>query len=400
MNREQAQVIFRDHSLSSSDKVVLGIPTTKDCFLLSEERINPYDFSQWFPQEEKFSSIRLDHWGSDLTMAQLRQVSFVASSVLKKQGVFSCLVRNSEYLLQKEKSVFWPGEVVAEVATKDQEYFRPLRHYVELFRLFGLRLKPPQLLGSNGAEEEPPFMILNAVKEVSLDEKASHIPSPDKKGKEGHDDLDEAEIQEYCEKKYGMETDYRCFNRLEEPEIIDDLLYGVSQLRPRKNDKVLSLGVNDGREFDIFQAFLNKSLSFYGIDAAISAIKEARQNYPRPNYHFFLHALEDLSDLALPKMDMMILLNILQCTTIKRDRLLKDLIPLMTPSCRVLISIPNSHFSENDILRRPLSRQHPRHDRSLVYKDMRYLSRFFYRAGFSKIECFGTYDAFLLAKRS
>lgn len=396
MNREQAQVIFRDHTLSFSNKVVLGIPKTKDCFLLSEEKINPYDFSQWFPQEEKLSSISLDHWGSDLTMAQLRQVSFVASSVLKKQGIFFCLVRNSEYLLQKEEKTFWPGEVVA----KEEEYFRPLRHYVELFRLFGLRLKPPLLLGTSGVKEEPPFMILNAVKEVSLDEKASHIPSPDKREKEDNEDFDEAEIQDYCEKKYGMETDYRCFNRLEEPEIIDDLLYGASQLRPRKNDKVLSIGVNDGREFDIFRAFLNKSLSFYGIDAAASAIEEACQNYPDPNYHFFHHALENLSDLALPKMDMMILLNTLQCTTVKRDRLLKDLIPLMAPSCRVLISIPNSHFSENDILRRPLSRQHPRHDRSLVYKDMRYLSRFFYRAGFSKIECFGTYDAFLLAKRN
>ncbi len=53
-----------------------------------------------------------------------------------------------------------------------------------------------------------------------------------------------------------------------------------------------------------------------------------------------------------------------------------------------------------DILRRPLSRKHSRQDRSLVYKDMRYLARFFFRAGFNPIEIFGTYDVFLLAKRN
>ena len=66
---------------------------------------------------------------------------------------------------------------------------------------------------------------------------------------------------------------------------------------------------------------------------------------------------------------------------------------------RLLASIPNCHFGPEDILRRPLRRDDPRHDRSLVHKDLRYLTRELYRSGFETVESFGTYDAFLLARR-
>jgi len=82
-----------------------------------------------------------------------------------------------------------------------------------------------------------------------------------------------------------------------------------------------------------------------------------------------------------------------------RDRLLEQLKNYLAPSCGVLISIPNCHFGAHDIERRPLRRDDPRHDRSLVWKDLRFLARWCYRSGFQHVETFGSYDAFLLALR-
>ena len=94
-----------------------------------------------------------------------------------------------------------------------------------------------------------------------------------------------------------------------------------------------------------------------------------------------------------------LLLNVLQCTDVDRDRLLESLRKRLAPRCGVLASVPNCHFGEEDILRRPRRRDHPRHDRSLVHKDLRFLTRWFYRSGFQQVESFGTYDAFVLGRR-
>ena len=109
--------------------------------------------------------------------------------------------------------------------------------------------------------------------------------------------------------------------------------------------------------------------------------------------------LADLSTLELPAVHCAILLNVLQCTSVDRDRLLRDLFERLTPDARLLASIPNCHFGSGDILRRPLRRDDPRHDRSLVLKDARYVARALYRAGFKTVETFGTLDVFLLARR-
>ena len=133
-----------------------------------------------------------------------------------------------------------------------------------------------------------------------------------------------------------------------------------------------------------------------GVDASASAIASAKQTY---RHEFHCHDVMEFPELKIGPVHVVLMLNLLQCTDVNREQLLPLLVEALAPSARLLLSIPNCHFGANDILRRPLDRDSERHDRSLIHKDLRYLTRFFYRHGFGRIESFGTYDAFLLIRR-
>ncbi len=199
--------------------------------------------------------------------------------------------------------------------------------------------------------------------------------------------------------RYGETSNYRRFDRLEEPETADDLYYAAARLHPRPGERVLALGVNDARELEMFAPPVRDEIELWGIDHSPSAIAAARQRLPAHAQRMLEAGLAELPALGLPRFDVVLMLNVLQCTSVDRDRLLSDLKPLLASDARLLASIPNCHFGARDILRRPLLRDDPRHDRSLVHKDLRYLTRELYRSGFRTVESFGTYDAFLLARR-
>ncbi|MEM7165754.1 MAG: hypothetical protein AAF581_09835 [Planctomycetota bacterium] len=329
-------------------------------------------------------------------MVELRRFLQRACWLLTVGGTWEFLARSPDAVRSERSEPPWPGETVS--VNGRNELYRPLRHYTELARLFPCEIRLPErvedaaggdenllrISGERCAEPLPP--------EVSPDNAAEVPPQP----------LDD---------KYGSTSDYRRFDRLEEPEIVDDLLYGLSRLRLGTARRVLGLGVNDGRELALIAEVLPASGSsrdvsgsaarpeLWGIDAAASAIAAAQQRFPAHAERFLCADLATLRDLELPEFDAALLLGVLQCTTVARDRLLDDLKDRLTPKCSLLVSIPNCHFGAGDIRRRPLRRDHPRHDRSLVWKDLRYLARWCYRSGFQHVETFGTYDAFLLARR-
>ena len=79
------------------------------------------------------------------------------------------------------------------------------------------------------------------------------------------------------------------------------------------------------------------------------AIAAARERFPRHAQRMRVADLADLAELELPSFDCLLLLNVLQCTSVDRDRLLGDLMPLLSPRARLLASIPNCHFAAGDI---------------------------------------------------
>lgn len=327
------------------------------------------------------SWVTLDPAADSLSMLDLRRCAHRAASLLKPGGLFWFWIRDPDDIAATvndsedgesvpfdSTALPWPGEWVAE----RQAFVRPWRHYHELFRLFPFRLlSPTELTLDDGTRG-----YLLRAKRLSTVTTPSEVPPTE---------------------RYAPDSLYHRFNRLEEPEILDDLLYGASRLALTPGDRVLSLGVNDAREWTMFQNPAASQLELWGIDHALEGIARARERYPEQKERLIHHSLDHLDDLKLPEFQAVVALNTLQVTTIDRDRLLSRL-TRGRPQTPFLVSIPNCHFGGDEILRRPLDRSHRRHDRGPAFKDLRFLTRFFYRAGYSEVETFGTYDLFLLAR--
>ncbi|MHC4934630.1 MAG: class I SAM-dependent methyltransferase [Planctomycetota bacterium] len=348
-----------------------GIPPESD---LGE--ILPID-APWssLPRGVTFERVRIEPLTNQLTMVRLRRAVHRASRLLSVGGELALDLRDPE-LGAGERHAPWPGTARTEPGSSFPEIHRPLRHYLELLRLFPLRPGTPRphpadpsrlrMVAVRG-EESP------AARPEDADPRARYAPS----------------------------APYRRLDRLEEPEILDDLLYAWSRLASIGGERILSLGVNDGRELDLVrEVFPSAGLpEMWGIDHAAEAIEGARRRFPA-EAHRMLHAdLAALATLGLPPFPVVVALGVLQCTTVDRDRLLADLKGLLQPAAGVLFSIPDCHFGADDLLRRPYDRRDPRADRGLVSKDIRYLVRWCHRAGFERVETFGTYDAFVLALR-
>ena len=331
-----------------------------------------FSLSTWdeLPPPGSLSSVALGNLANDLSMVQLRRFLHRACHLLEVGGTWEMVARHPD--IGRAQQPLWPGERFA-----DGGRYRPLRHFVELARLFPCELRLPVPIDADR---------IRVVGERIGDAARVH------------------RAQGEADEKYGPQSDYRRFDRLEEPEIVDDLLYGLSRLPLSERSRVLAVGVNDGRELKLIDEVLRGSRvdapALWGIDVSQSAIDAARESFPDEKHRFLCADVADLPGLNLPQFDVVLLLGVLQCTTVDRDSLLRDLKPHLAPGCGMLVSIPNCHFGERDILRRPLRRNDPRQDRSLVSKDLRFLTRWCYRSGFAHVETFGTYDSFLLGLRA
>ena len=379
MNQEEAAAGLRAVWFTVSEAGPLELRESEQ---LGDDRIDLNCRWELLPAAATFDRVVLAPLANRCSMVLLRRFFHRAVRLLKPGGRAEIEIRDPDRVRALCDQPPWPGEL-NELFSRRERY-RPLRHYLELSRLFPLECGIPKHTPGSEALLQISFERLEEVDRAGGSQRVI-------------DDED----------RYRPDSDYRRFYRHEEPEILDDWLYGWSRLAPSQDDRVLSLGVNDGRELDVLSEVLGGSAQseteikpeLWGIDHSASAIDAARRRF-REHRSRFLHAdLAQLPQLDLPRFSIVLALGVLQCTTIDRDQLLTDLSNRLKPAARLLFSIPNCHFGSRDILRRPWRRDDPRHDRSLVAKDLRFLTRWCHRAGFQRVENFGSYDAFVLALR-
>lgn len=306
------------------------------------------------------AAIYLDGDSDLLTMQELREVVHRAARGLRPDGQLAYLARDPERV--RDNAGLWPGE------RRHGIRYRPLRHHLELLRAYGLRFCAPAPAGDG-------WLLVRAALDPAGD---THT-------------LERGDGPGRLDRRYGPESAWRRFDRLEEPEILDDLLYAISRMRPTRGETALALGCNDGRELALLPAARR-----VGIDGSAAAIVAGRRAHPDIE---LLHLdFDTLTPEHLPAWDHCLILGVLQSPRVDRDRLLRTVLRRSRPEARLLISLPNCHLEARDVARRPRDRRSPRHDRGAVHKDLRYLTRYLYRAGFARVECFGTYDYFLLAE--
>lgn len=336
------------------------------------------------PARASLDRVILDAPTEHLDVVSLRRFLHRATYLLRDGGIALWSDLDPE---GPTRAGHWPG---SKLEGSGAARHRPLRHHLELLRVFPFRALTPRPGRTSGR------LIYGGQRALASD---AFSKNPTRSA-----EIPEAARAEHAEARYGRDSLYRRFDRLAEPEIVDDLLYALARMRLRPGQRVLALGVNDGRELELAREVVEDAeslgLSLWGIDLSASAIEGAHARFPEQAEQFLVGDASRLESFDLPSFHAILILNTLQCRTVDRDALLNGVLKHLDKRGSVLVSIPDCHHGPSDILRRPYDRDDPRHDRSVVHKEMRFLTRFFHRARFRHVECFGSYDAFLLARRA
>ncbi|MEZ6196635.1 MAG: hypothetical protein R3F20_13065 [Planctomycetota bacterium] len=206
------------------------------------------------PHPGSLGHVVLDAPGEHVTTAELRRFLHRAARLLAPDGIAVWCDRDPEIA---ERAGLFPGSVLEEGGRH-----RSLRQHLELLRLFPFRPLTPRPV-----RDDRPRLVLAGARER---------PAAAFSGSR-----EETEGIERAEARYGTGSLYRRFDRLFEPEILDDLLYGLARLRLPEAPRVLALGCNDGLELEAVGEVLGHDRAeLWGIDLAPSAIEAARARFP------------------------------------------------------------------------------------------------------------------------
>jgi len=313
---------------------------------------------------------------------QVIQSEFVPLHAHDKQGIlFSCpigttpvtklqqLLRDcrgfgSIFLLAQDPDVAHQECVDGETCDDENGrwIYRPWRQFLDMAELADCYLHLPRRVGS--------LLLL----EFEAIEKKSSWKNDPRRGQE-------KSAEEYDD-KYGVHSLYNRFNRFEEPWVADEMLHAFDRARLRPADRVLSIGVNSGKELELFREWNNgklfDKLEFTGIDIAPSAIEEARQRLPYDNFSFVAADLRDLESLELPPQNLIMAISVFQSSSLLRDQLLTYMVRhLAAERCTFLIGFPDSRYARLRLLQGAATAHNARPDYTKLVKDLRYYSRYF-----------------------
>ncbi|MBC8478342.1 MAG: hypothetical protein ISR91_05435 [Candidatus Delongbacteria bacterium] len=192
---------------------------------------------------------------------------------------------------------------------------------------------------------------------------------------------EEKSAAEYDE-KYGAHSLYNRFNRFEEPWVADEMLHAFDRAGLHPGDRVLSLGVNSGKELTLFRHWrgggLFEKLQFTGIDLAASALEQAQERLPEDNCRFIQADLRELPRLDLPPQNLIMAISVLQSSSLLRDDLLNYLVrSLAAQRCTFLVGFPDSRYARLRLLQGVSTAHNARPDYTKLVKELRYYTRYF-----------------------
>lgn len=195
---------------------------------------------------------------------------------------------------------------------------------------------------------------------------------------------------------YGAGSDWARVDKLEDPTFLLGFVEALRRVNPPPGGRVLSLGVNAGRELDALElAFPGRALDVVGVDIDDSALAAAQARHPA-----FTFAHLDVTTLPAPALgtfDLIVALSLLQSPGIAQDVLLAALRRHhLTPTGGLILGFPNARYRGGTLSYGARMRNFGRPDLSLLTGDVTNSRRGLQKHGY-KVFVTGRYEVLVTA---
>ncbi|MFC4454442.1 class I SAM-dependent methyltransferase [Deinococcus sonorensis] len=197
---------------------------------------------------------------------------------------------------------------------------------------------------------------------------------------------------------YGAGSEFARIDKLEDPWLLQDLGEALERAHLQIGDRVLALGVGQGRELDTLPlVYPDTRFEVLGLDLDDSALATARQRHPQAT--FLTRDVRSLPDPDLGHFRLILALNVLQSPSIDTDTLLRALCrEQLQADGTVIVGFPNCRYSAGAQRYGARMLNFRRPDLSLLIKDVAQTRRYLQKHGFT-VYVTGKYEVLVTGVR-
>jgi len=205
------------------------------------------------------------------------------------------------------------------------------------------------------------------------------------------------------EEKYGIASKFFNIHKNEVPTFLHAYKRALEAVKIQSRKQVLNLGINKGDEFELIEQLIEKEIfnkiKFIGIDHSQTALKFAKERFPKKNVEFYKQDINRLLELNLEKSDLIISIGTLQSPSINYKPFLMSLVQEhLTYDGAFILGFPNSRWIEGELIYGAKAPNYPYSEMSLLFNDVIFAKKYLQQKKF-RVTITGREYIFLTATR-
>ena len=183
------------------------------------------------------------------------------------------------------------------------------------------------------------------------------------------------------EEKYGVKSKFFNINKNEEPTFLHAYKKALEAVKISERKQVLNLGINKADEFELIRAMTKaeifNSIHFVGVDHSASTLDFAKKRFPNENVKFYRQDINELSQLKLPKSDLIISIGTLQSPSINYKPFLMSLVQEhLSANGAFILGFPNSRWIDSELIYGAKAPNYPYSELSLLFNDVMFAKKY------------------------
>ena len=189
------------------------------------------------------------------------------------------------------------------------------------------------------------------------------------------------EIIQNREEKYGTQSKFFNIDKNSEPTFLLAYKKALEAVKIEERTEVLNLGVNKADEFEFIRELIGKNnfnrINFKGIDHSKTALAYAKKRFPNDNVQFYKHDINTISQLNLPKADLIISIGTFQSPSINYKPFLMSLVQEhLSKNGALILAFPNSRWIDGELIYGAKAKNYNYSEMSLLFNDVIFAKKY------------------------